>query len=164
MSVNDARRQPVSSLILPVETSLNDMDASLLADHCLLEIDNYRRGASSDDQFCLELLRRVTVQRDVQARKEIQQCFNEILRHWMRFHCKREVACQLDSEENYVAQAFEHFWQTTTARQPIEFTTLAVVLRYLRASLIVLFSRPYEHTHDQKRYHCLSLVLREKRK
>lgn len=135
MSVNDDIHQPVSSLILPLEASHNDMGASLLADHCMLEIDNYRRGASSDDQFCLELLRRVTVQRNVLAREVLQHCFNEILLRWMRFHPKREMACQLDSEENYVAQALECFWQTTTCMQPVEFTTLAVALRYLRASL-----------------------------
>ncbi len=50
-------------------------------------------------------------------------------------HPKREVACRLESEENYVAQAFERFWQATAFNQRVEFSTLAAALQYLRASL-----------------------------
>jgi hypothetical protein len=135
MFVDDDIHQPVSSLILSLEVSLKNMDTSLLADHCMLEIDNYRRGVSSNDQFCLELLRRATVQRDILAREVLQHRLSEILLRWMRSHPKREMACQLDSEENYVAQAFENFWQATTSIQQAEFATFAVALRHLRASL-----------------------------
>jgi hypothetical protein len=45
------------------------------------------------------------------------------------------VACRLESEENYVAQAFERFWQATAFNQRVEFSTLAAALQYLRASL-----------------------------
>jgi hypothetical protein len=41
----------------------------------------------------------------------------------------------LDSEENYVAQTFERFWQATALNRRIEFKTLAAALQYLRASL-----------------------------
>ena len=36
---------------------------------------------------------------------------------WLRRHPKRDIACRLDSEENYVAQTFERFWQATTLTQ-----------------------------------------------
>jgi hypothetical protein len=45
-----------------------------------------------------------------------------------------DAAARLDSEDNYVAQAFTRFWQATT-QQRLEFNTLAAALRYLRASL-----------------------------
>ena len=45
------------------------------------------------------------------------------------------MACRLESEENYVAQTFERFWQATAFNQQVEFSTLAAALQYLRASL-----------------------------
>jgi hypothetical protein len=61
------------------------------------------------------------------------------------------VACRLESEENYVAQAFERFWQATTLNQRMEFSTLAAALQYLRASLngaildmLRVYARPRE--------------------
>jgi DNA-directed RNA polymerase specialized sigma24 family protein len=45
------------------------------------------------------------------------------------------AACRLESEEYYVALAFERFWQATTSKQRVEFSRLAAALQYLRASL-----------------------------
>ena len=45
------------------------------------------------------------------------------------------MAYRLESEENYVAQAFERFWQATAFNKRVEFSTLAAALQYLRASL-----------------------------
>jgi hypothetical protein len=45
------------------------------------------------------------------------------------------MACRLESEENFVAQTFERFWQATAFNQRVEFSTLAAALQYLRASL-----------------------------
>jgi hypothetical protein len=59
--------------------------------------------------------------------------------------------CRLESEENYVAQTFERFWQATAVHQRIEFNTLAAALQYLHASLngaildtLRTYSRPRE--------------------
>jgi hypothetical protein len=41
----------------------------------------------------------------------------------------------MESEENYVAQTFERFWQATAFNQQVKFSTLAAALQYLRASL-----------------------------
>jgi DNA-directed RNA polymerase specialized sigma24 family protein len=57
------------------------------------------------------------------------------VRAWLRRHPKRAAACRLESEENYVAQAFERFWQSTTSNQRVGFSTLAAALQYLHASL-----------------------------
>jgi hypothetical protein len=111
------------------------MSESALAEHCKREINNYRRGKTSDERYCLELLRRATLQRDQSAWECLQQIFDEIVRSWMRYHPRREAAYRLDSEENYVARAFERFWQATTQNQKLEFGTIAAALRYLHASL-----------------------------
>lgn len=64
----------------------------------------------------------------------MQQCLTEVVRGWLRRHPSREVAARLDSEETYVALAFERFWQATVQQQ-IVFRTLSGALAYLRASL-----------------------------
>ena len=61
------------------------------------------------------------------------------------------MAYRLESEENYVAQAFERFWQATAFNKRVEFSTLAATLQYLRASLngaimdtLPVYARPRE--------------------
>ena len=111
------------------------MSISALAEHCTREISNYRRGETYDERYCLELLRRATLQGDQFAWECLQRVFGEIMRSWMRRHPRREMALRLDSEENYVVQAFERFWQATTQNQKLEFGTISAALKYLRASL-----------------------------
>ncbi len=135
MSVDDDIQPAAPSLKQSIEASLSDMALSRLADRCMLEIDNFSHGVSSNDQYCLELLRRATIQRDALAWEILQHHFGEILLRWMHCHPKREMACRFDSEANYVAQAFERFWQATTCLQQVEFATLAAALRYLCMSL-----------------------------
>jgi hypothetical protein len=88
-----------------------------------------------NDEYSLELLRRAIVQRDEQAWIGVQQCFGGLVRCWLHQHPKRDVAFRLESEENYVAQTFERFWQATTSNRHVECITLAAALQYLRASL-----------------------------
>ncbi len=85
--------------------------------------------------YGLELFRRATVEGDAEAWEWVQHCFGEIVHAWLRRHPSRATACWLESEANYVALAFERFWQATTVTQQVEFETLAAALRYLRASL-----------------------------
>jgi hypothetical protein len=96
---------------------------------------HYPHGEVNEHQDCLELLRRVTAQRDLSAWECLQRQLREIVLSWMRQHPDNEAACHLDSEENYVHQAFERFWHATQHHQNLEFTTLAAALHYLRASL-----------------------------
>jgi integrase len=133
------------------ELSLQFMDISTLADRCMNEIKNYRRGELSNDIYGLELFRRALKERDPFAWETIQLRFNDMMLQWMRSHPMRIVACRYDSEENYVAQGFTRFWQATIGNENIQFRSLAAVLRYLRMSLngIILdtlrvYSRPRE--------------------
>jgi hypothetical protein len=112
-----------------------EISLPVLAALCMRELDSYRRGEPCTDAYGLELLRRATLQGDQEAWARVHQCFGGMVRVWLRRHPKREVACRLESEENYVAQTFERFWQATTLNQRIEFSTLAAGLQYLRASM-----------------------------
>ena len=131
-SIPTERSSPVS---LPSNLLCRETRLPALAAHCLREIDNYRRGEPYTDTYGVELLRRATVEDDQEAWVWVHHCFGGLVRAWLHRHPKREAACLLESEANYVAQAFERFWQSTTSNQRVEFSTLAAALQYLRASL-----------------------------
>ena len=120
----------------PLPTSaLTTMSVSMLAEQCIREFGKYRKGEPSDDRYGLELFRRAITQQDQHAWEWLQQCYNQLVLSWIHRHPKREAAYCLDSEKNYVAQAFARFWLATTHKQKLEFSTLAAALQYLRASL-----------------------------
>ena len=54
----------VSMVLEPIPAVMSE---SALAEHCKREINNYRQGKTSDERYCLELLRRATLQRDQSA-------------------------------------------------------------------------------------------------
>jgi hypothetical protein len=113
----------------------SEMSLSVLAAHCVRELNHYRRGEPCTDTYGIELLRRATVQGNQEAWVWVHHCFGGVVLNWLRRHPQRAHACRLESEEHYVALAFERFWQSTTSNQQVEFNTLAAALRYLRASL-----------------------------
>lgn len=118
-----------------MNSTLCSMSTSELAERCKRELDKYKRGEASDDQYALELFSRALHERNSFAWEAVQQCFNAIVAGWMRDHHLKEIACRHDSEENFVAQAFCRFWQSTTANEKIQFQSLGAALKYLRASL-----------------------------
>lgn len=111
------------------------MSVAALAEACKREISRYRSGEVYDERYCLELLRRATVQNDSTAWEYLQELFSDLVRRWLHLSPRHEVACRLDSEENYIAQAFERFWQATSQNQRVEFKTTGGALQYLRACL-----------------------------
>ena len=143
--------QRSASLALPTACLLSDMSLSALAERCIQEIENYRRGEPSNDQYGVELFRRALMEHDPLAWEVVQQHFNVTLHRWIQSHPLRDSALHFDSAENYVALAFARFWQATVVNREIEFRTLAAVLRYLHASLhgaildtLRAYSRPHE--------------------
>src|SRR5258708_20378430 len=87
-----------------------------------------------NEEYCLELLRRIITESDQEARAELQQRWNEILLGWLRSHPGRAVACRWESEEYYIALAFERFWQAAVEGE-VTCQALAEGLSSLRASL-----------------------------
>lgn len=148
MVLKESRSRAMS---INMEELPGTMSLTALTDRCISEVNNYSRGEPSSDQYCLELFRRAMLQQDQSAWELLQKRFSPVVRGWMRRHSRREVALRLDSEENYVAQAFDRFWQATAHNQQLEFNTLAAALSYLRASLngaimdtLRMYSRPKE--------------------
>ena len=126
------------------------LSVSALVEQCQQEIQAYRHGEPSNEAYGLELLHRAIIQGDQIAWAGLQQCLGEMVRGWLRCHSSREAACRWESEENYVALAFERFWQATV-QQRVAFETFAGAVVYLRASLhgaildtLRVYSRPKE--------------------
>ncbi len=131
-SIPPEQSTPDSLLSSPL---YSEMSVPMLAAQCLREIDNSRRGEPCTETYAVELVRRATVQGNQEARAWVQQCFREMVRDWLRRHPNREAACRLESEEHYVTQAFERFWQATVSTQRLEFSRLSAALQYLCACL-----------------------------
>ncbi len=118
-----------------MEEQPTDMSSSALADRCMREISNYRRGEACNDQYCLEMFRRAMQEQDDGVWSLLVERFDEYMLGLFRRHVRREAASRLDSPENYVARAFERFWLAAMHNQQLQFTTLAAALCYLRSCL-----------------------------
>jgi hypothetical protein len=137
---------------VPTMSELPDaMSLSVLADRCMSEIDNYRRGEASNDQYCLEIFRRAMQERDDAAWTLLVDRFQEFLLAAFRRHPRCEAASRLDSPENYVARAFARFWMAAVHNQQVTFTSLGAALLYLRICLnstILDLLRSYARTRE----------------
>ena len=109
-----------------------DMSLHELADRCKGEINRYMNEESHNDDYCLEIFRRATVQREPLAWELLTQRFHGIVVGWVRRHPNRELAYRLDSEENYVALTFTRLWKRAVGNEPLEFASLAGALAFLR--------------------------------
>jgi hypothetical protein len=114
--------------------ALSQMKLTLLANLCINEIKQRRCHETADGHYCLELLRRATLEQMDQAWSLLQQCFSEPIRVWIRSHPGRDVALLYDSEENLIAQTFSRFWYAIH-EQHVEFTRFSAALLYLWATL-----------------------------
>jgi len=120
---------------IEMEELPKSMSLTALADRCMSEINNYRRGEAYSDQYCLEIFRRAMLERDNAAWLILEARFKEFMLGSFRRHPRSEAASRLDSPENYVAKAFARFWLAAVHNQQLQFTTLAAALRYLRVCL-----------------------------
>jgi DNA-directed RNA polymerase specialized sigma24 family protein len=135
MTIKNNNPEEPSPVTLQSISLSSELSLPVLAARCLAEIDNYRRGEPYTERYGLELFHRALMQSDQEACTWVQHCFGGMVLGWVRRHPQRAVACRLESEEHYVAQAFERFWQATACNQQLEFRTLAAALQYLRASV-----------------------------
>lgn len=109
-----------------------DMSLNELSDRCKGEINRYMNEESHNDDYCLEIFRRATVQKDPDAWELLMQRFSGIVVGWVRRHPNRELAYRLDSEKSYVDLTFERLWKRTIGNEPLEFSSLAGALAFLR--------------------------------
>jgi integrase len=136
-----------------IDRSPGDMNLTTLMGRCSLEMSKYRRRASSDDCYCLEIFRRALVQRRADAWDALYAQFYESVCHWFRRHPYREAALRYDTEKSYVDDTFKRFWQWANKQPNLEFTSLAGALKSLHLCLncaimdtLRTYARPKEET------------------
>lgn len=110
------------------------MGIAELASYCIQEIHLYQEGALQQERYCIELLRRATLQGNQDAWKIVQEFLSETVRGWISQHPRKEEACRLESEETYVDQAFARFYLLIVSQQT-EFSQLSAALQYLKVCL-----------------------------
>lgn len=137
--------------VQPVSSHLRTLGLEQLAQKCQEEMRHYNRGEYGDDCYALEIFHRAMNMQEARAWEMLQLCFGGVVSGWLRRHSLRERAYALDSEENYVAQAFTRFWQASMNNPELSFGSLAAALNYLRASLngaIMDTLRIYNHPNE----------------
>ena len=120
---------------IEMEGQLRNMSVQVLAVLCQREINAHRRGEAQSIHYCLELFHRARVQHDDDALEALRHCFGGVLQDWIHRHPQKEVLCRFESEEYYMALAFERFWQAVMHLEDLEFGILTVALAYLQSSL-----------------------------
>ena len=118
-----------------MEKSYEEMSLSELMDCCRHEMENYSQRRPYNDQYCLEIFCRAMLRNDARAWDAVYRHFKPTLLSWLRRHPNRQSASHFDTEENYVARAFERFWLAAMHNGELKFTTIAAALRYLHACL-----------------------------
>src|SRR6266571_836740 len=123
-------------------TYSSNSDKTILSDNLCsttVEVDQLSNlrvtGATiQNETYCIEQLRRITLHSDQDARKIVQELLSETVRWWISQHPRRAEACSLESEENYITDAFARFYLLITNQQ-LEFSHLSSALPHLKASL-----------------------------
>ena len=118
----------------PLDTALSQMPLAALLELGNNELRRFRSKTSSEERYCVEILRRALVEQSDEAWAVLQHCFSEPMRVWIRSHPSSDVALLHDTEENYIAQTFSRFWFAVRDHHP-EFSTLPAALSYLHATL-----------------------------
>jgi hypothetical protein len=104
-----------------------------------IEIDQFGRYIVDNAEFqheadFIELLRHATLHSDQDAWKIVQDLLRETVRGWISQHPRRGEACSLESEENYVAEAFARFYLLIIHEQ-MEFSQFSTALLRLKVCL-----------------------------
>ncbi len=111
----------------------------------------------SNNEYVMELLRRVRMGADQNAWAEVRQCLDRVIRVWLYRYPNRDALFQADNVQNYLDATFERFWQLTIDHQT-DFKALSTMMQYLFVSLNgVILDRlracsPPEDTHYHKSF------------
>ena len=119
---------------ITMDEAVGEIKPTTFTDLSSQEPQPHWRKEALDDRQALDLLHRALVEHSDEAWSQLQHCFSQCIRKWLRSHPSRDVALLRDSEENYIAQTYSRFWYAVRT-QHLEFTTLPAALCYLRATL-----------------------------
>lgn len=129
-----------------MELSFTSMSLSAIIERCAEAVEDFYRNLPNDERYCLEIFRRALMDDNNDAWIALQEQFRGYLLFWFRRSKLRMKALQVDSEQNYVSDTFDHLWgwgkrQRTGAATledstyQIEFTSLRSALTFLKKCL-----------------------------
>lgn len=141
-------------MIVCMEDMAEKLGISALAASCSEELSRHRHKQPTDGRFCLELMRRATIQQLDEAWSVMVSLFTETVLIWLRAHPGYSLAITYDSEENYIALTFTRFW-SAVREQHLKFYKLPAILSYLHATLN---STIIDTLRSYMRVKCVSLL------
>src|SRR5450755_2683517 len=105
------------------------LSTSVPDEQCPRESQVSRCGEPADETSILGLLRCAVADGDRESRARVAQYLSNIVRPWLDGHPGWETVCRGKSEDYFVEQALEQFWQVTTAPECMTLTEVFVCLR-----------------------------------
>jgi hypothetical protein len=91
--------------------------------------------AVNQEAYTRDMFRRAVFEQDSEARQWVKRTYRNVVAAWLHAHAHRELACQFNTEDFYITQAFEQLWCLATAQPDLTFDTLSEALQCLQASL-----------------------------
>jgi DNA-directed RNA polymerase specialized sigma24 family protein len=172
-------QEEIEGEIRAMELAFTGMSLSAIIARCAEAVEDFYRDLPSDERYCLEIFRRALMDDNNDAWIALQEQFRGYLLYWFRRSKLRRKALQMDSEQNYVNDTFDHLWgwayrQRTGAATledstyRVEFTSLRSALTFLkkclhnlildrlraderrRAVLLLVDDPPTSISHDQR--------------
>src|ERR1700730_1353806 len=97
-----------------------------LAERCRQETQKYRRHEDVSGEFCYEIFRRATCDRDEAAWSALVDEYSHLIRVWILRHPAR--ASVREEDDYLVNSVFERFTRAVGADRFAQFPTLAALL------------------------------------
>lgn len=112
------------------QTDIQQLTLSDIAHHCTQETNRFFQGQSYDPQYCFELFRRATMDRDQRAWELVYAQYRPLVAGWV----ERHPAFPASGEEvqYFVNRTFEKMWVALTPDKFDHFSDLKSLLRYLQ--------------------------------
>ena len=138
------------------ETNLQFMTIEDLAQRCAQETKLYFNYLSSDTKYCFELFRRAIAERSDLAWKAIIAQYKPLVAKWVNHWADRHADFPPagEEEEDFVAEAFERFWNFFTPEKFGKSPSLEAVLRYLKmcvhGAISDIWRKMHRRRFDQK--------------
>ncbi|HKY55421.1 MAG TPA: hypothetical protein VJM08_13985 [Anaerolineales bacterium] len=116
------------------ETNLQLMTVEDLAQRCAQETKLFFKYLTHETKYCFELFRRAIAERDGLAWRAITIQYKPSVARWVNRWADKHPDFPLarEEEEDFIAEAFERFWNHFTPEKLGKSQTLEAILQYLK--------------------------------
>ena len=116
------------------DTHVQKMTVDVLAQRCAEETSSYFKYQSNDTRYCFELFRRAIIERDDTAWKALMLQYRPSIARWVNRWVDKHPNFPLlyEEVEDFIAEAFERFWNHFTPEKFSRSPNLEGILKYLK--------------------------------